>query len=176
MDLLFTRNQEDTIFRAVSLCLISAVAEGRLIKRELSVENIKELLIKFNIEKDVTLNEEKYLMDEETTKEENEKFIWKYECVYLLLWALWYIENLEEPKDICDTGKVTAIILGNWVDNFVKNANLRSIEEIVWTYEKYLGYLNDDSLNLDVTKERLYTLSRLVAKDNLSWDKIETII
>jgi hypothetical protein len=115
-------------------------------------------------------------MNEETTKEENEKFIWKYECVYLLLWALWYIENLEEPKDICDTGKVTAMILGNWVDNFVKNANLRSIEEIVWTYEKYLGYLNDDSLNLDVTKERLYTLSRLVAKDNLSWDQIETII
>jgi hypothetical protein len=88
MDLLFTRNQEDTIFRAVSLCLISAVAEGRLIKRELSIENIKELLIKFNIEKDITLNEEKYLMNEETTKEENEKFIWKYECVYLLLWAL----------------------------------------------------------------------------------------
>lgn len=175
MDLLFTRNQEDTIFRAVSLCLISAVAEGRLIKRELSVENIKELLKKFNIEKDITINEEKYLMNENASKGENEKFIWKYESVYLLLWALWYIEELEEPKDICDTGKVTGLILWNWVDKFVENANLRSIEEIVWTYEKYLGYINDESLNLDVAKERLYTLTRLVAKDNLSWDQIETI-
>lgn len=173
MDLLFTRNQEDTIFRAVSLCLVSAVAEWRLIKRELTVDNIKELLTKFNIQNDITKKEEIFLMNANSTKEECEKYIWKYEAVLPLLWALGFIKELDKPTNICDTWLVTGLILGKWVDVFTENAKLRTIDEIHWEYQNYLGYLNDNSLNLDVVKERLHALAWLTAKDNLAWDELE---
>ena len=116
---------------------------------------------------------------------------WKYEAVWVLLWALGIVEELSFPNEICDCDLIMDT-MGEFegLDDFMAHTTLRPIEEILqaldlhyryhWTTVNARIYGSDlAGLDEDIVMERRAGLEWLCCKgqenDNLTdsdnaWD------
>ena len=116
---------------------------------------------------------------------------WKYEAVWVLLWALGVVEELSFPNEICDCNLVMGTMRRfKGLEDFMANTTLRPIEEILqaldlhyryhWTTVNARIYGSDlAGLDEDIVMERRAGLEWLCCKgeenDNLTdtynaWD------
>ena len=119
---------------------------------------------------------------------------WKYESLWVLLWALGIVEELSFPNEICDCDLIMDT-MGEFegLDDFMAHTTLRPIEEILqaldlhyryhWTTVNARIYRSDlAGLDEDIVMERRAGLEWLCCKgqenDNLTdsdnaWDHPE---
>ena len=122
--------------------------------------------------------------------EENDlgKFGWRYECCYVLMWALGFLGELAFPDQLCDVSALGKII---WrqdsLARFLKKAKPRSKDEILDAADLILRYdwacvdarlkgrQSPAGLNGEVVMEWHYAFNWLAgANGNADWDDIQT--
>ncbi|AGY58898.1 DUF4272 domain-containing protein [Gloeobacter kilaueensis] len=179
--------------RTVRLQPASAVAERSLVLFGVAAraEGLEqEAAIRFLEERRLwgaaTREEQIFLLDPEPAEQDVLQFIWRYESLWVLLWALGYVEELALPRAICDIAAIVGLITSVSVDPFVDFALLRPLSDILdqadLTYRyhwaaldaRLRGYEPPAGLDTSIVYERHYTFNWLTRRHDQEWDDIST--
>lgn len=80
----------------------------------------------------VSAEEKRFLHDDEPDAEECRRREWRLESIWVLLWALGYLDELDWPSEMCDVPKLAKILEPEESNpNFIAGARLRSAAEIL---------------------------------------------
>ncbi len=183
-----------------TLVLWAVALRGEGIPKEEALELIEQQ----NLWDSVSPEEKRFLQDDDPDSHECQKFVWRLESIWVLLWALGYIEELEWPSGMCDVPKLAEILNPHESDpEFITHAKLRNEAEILDEQDLIMrihwavrdAYLNQGGMipdNLDwskdynlirvsmspavgVVEQRHHTLNWLVRfLDPKNWDEVDT--
>lgn len=150
------------------------------------------LIVQLDLWPSVSPDEKRFLEDDDPDEELSRKMVWRHECVWVLMWALGYIDELDWPSGMCDVPRLVKLIEPFEADeNFIKNAKLRDTSEILdardltmrihwairdahlnhggmisadldWSSEDYDGIHVQQSPAVGVVEQRHHTLNWLV--------------
>lgn len=181
------RTVEEIAGRATALLAVSVVGES-LCNGDSYIEAnhyVNILEERFGAYDYLSLLENAFLENENSTEVERVQMSWRYECCAVMLWALGY-SDLPYPNKICDVSEVTKIILNQ--PNFaalVRDSKPLAFETILDQADLTLRYnwacvdsrynQKDVPADLDcgVVVERLQALNWLIgAHDRADWDQI----
>lgn len=177
-DELYLRAPRDVSRRAMALMVVAMRGEGLEQDKALGILKDQKLL-------DVLSPKEKaYLDNKSPTKQDNIQMCWRYECLWVLLWSLGYVEKLEMPGSPCDAAKTVKIIRDNLAKGFIENAKLRPASEILdaadLVYRCHWAVVNarqkkqpvPQGLDAGVAAEWHYALNWLIRYMNQDWDDV----
>ncbi|WP_438350503.1 DUF4272 domain-containing protein [Paenibacillus sp. FA6] len=175
--------------RSVALCIVAL--KGECICTNESVEETKSLVERviqqYGATEFFSPAEKAFIEDDEAEEEEGATFSWCYEGLLTMLWALGYVDELEDPVGLCDVPKVVSLL--NQFDSyegFMTNAQLRSKVEILdaadliyryhWVCVDSRIHSRETPSQLDhgVVYERHRALNWLIRDMDQEWDKVKT--
>ena len=173
------RSLEEIAQRAMALCVVAVKGEG------LEQERVLEIIEKYKLTNAFTPKEREFIFKDEFTEHDRIQFTWQYECYWVLLWALSYIEELSRPDEICDVPRAVEMMIHRTADEFIRDAKLRNASEILYATDliyryawacddaRVNGRIIPDWLECGVVLERHRTLNWLVGHgDNAEWDDV----
>ncbi len=139
------RTREEIAGRAAALMIVALFSEYILAEHK-SISEAKDFvqpIIDIYHANDFFSEKEKmYLENDNSTREEQIQFLWQYEPLMVILWALGYENELFFPDKICDVGALVRTMREhNSIDALVKDANPRSADELL--YEADMIYCLD---------------------------------
>jgi hypothetical protein len=164
----------------MTLCLVAVRAEG------IPQEQFTGLLTQYGLEAELTPAERAFVNSPSPTEQEVVNFTWRYESYSALLWALSYVEHLSPPEKICDVPHVVTILRDRTAEQFIEQAHMRSLTEILdqadliyryhWavTDARLKGQASVAGLNPGVVYERHYALNWLIRHEDAEWDDVST--
>ncbi len=174
------RTTEQVATRALALCIVAVKGEG------LDQEAIEQLIIEYKLESAFTPREREFIENPNPTQHDRVQFAWRYECYWVMLWALGFVDTLERPDKICDVRRAVGVLVEHGRDGFLEKAALRSQREILDATDliyRYHWAVVDARINnreapagLDggVVMERHHALNWLIGYLNKDWDNIST--
>ncbi len=174
------RTTEQVATRAMALCIVALKGEG------LEQEIIDTLIVEYKLASEFTPKEKEFINNPNPTQHDRVQFAWRYECYWVMLWALGYVDTLERPDKICDVQLAVSFLRENGRDGFLKQASLRSQGEILDAVDLIYRYHwaiidariddRDAPAGLDggVVMERHYALNWLMGYMDQEWDDIST--
>ncbi len=154
--------------------------------------------------KSVSPSEKAFLENENPSPGECQSLVWRLESIWVLMWALGHIEQLDWPSGMCDVPKLAGLVSPHEEDaEFITSARLRPAAQILDAQDLIMrihwairdAYLNqggmlpegldwsqdDDwvpatlSAEVGVVEQRHHTLNWLVNfLDPESWDNVDT--
>lgn len=184
--------------RALILWAVELRAEG------LAKEEARRIIDNLSLWDSVSPEEKRFLEEDNPDPDEARRLVWRLESLWVMMWALGYIDELTWPENMCDVEALVDIIEPNETNpDFIAGAKLRSKEEILdaqdltmrihWAIrDTYLSGETSIPANLDwsegspripieesaavgVVAERHYALNWLVNfLDPESWDAVDT--
>jgi hypothetical protein len=113
-------------------------------------------------------------------------FVWRYEALALLQWALGLTETLPYPTSICDVPATAQLAIDSNNEEFIRSARLRPVDEVLdaldlhfrlnWAVTQARTEQKSPPGTLDggVVYERHRALNWLVRFENKDWDDVET--
>jgi hypothetical protein len=170
------RSAEDVAKRAVGLCAVALRGEGLKQKEVINLLNGKDVWAS------ATSEEKKFLLKKKPAGQEMINFKWRYESLWVLLWALGRAEDLGAPTSICDVERAVRMVLDIPSEEFIQRAKRRPISEILdeadliymydWAVVDARSKGEDPPGNLDpgVVYERHYALNWLIGYMDQEWD------
>lgn len=174
------RTKEDIANRAMALLVVAVKAEG------LEQEIVDNLVKGYQLENVLSPNEIKFINDKSPSDHDKTQFIWRYEAAWVLLWSLDFVEELPYPNSICDVPAAVTFMQERNKEQFIKDANLRPITEIlneadlIYRYHwavvdaRVNGNVTPSEIDSSVVLERHYTLNWLIGYMDQEWDDIST--
>lgn len=174
------RTKKEICDRAICLSLVAAYAEG------LDKGTLTKVISNYHITDKFTKEENAFIALDNFDNNTKAKFLWRYEALWTLLWALSYIDNLEMPTDICDVPFAVKTIVDRGREKFTEEAIVRSKKEILdqsdlifrihWatTEARVKGMEMPADMNNDTVYERHYALNWLINYMDQEWDEIST--
>jgi hypothetical protein len=174
------RTTEEVAMRAMALCIVAAKADG------LEQEVVDRVVKEFELESAFTPKEKGFIDEPEPSRHDCVQFVWRYECYWVMLWALGFIDELDRPDHGCDAKHAVSVLLDNGRDGFLKKAKLRPQSELLdaadLIYRYHWAVVDARIENLeapaelsaDVVVERHYALNWLIGYMNQEWDDIST--
>lgn len=175
------RHVEEIAWRAIALCIVAVKGEG------LEQDEVLKFIEEYKAEDSFTPKEKEFIYNENPSEKEFVRFSWRYECLWVLLWALSYIEEMERPDHICDVPQSVRIIVESQnAETFIKNAKLQNIGEIldavdlIYRYDwacvdaRIKGNPAPAGLESGVVMERHHALNWLVGYLDQDWDNVST--
>lgn len=174
------RSTEELAHRTIAVVIAAVKGEG------LDQATVDSLVKKYGAEKFFSPEEAKFIKDPAPSQEDRIKFSWRYECAWVLLWALGYVDTLAKPENICDVTKLVGILRDRSTEQFVQDAKLRSLDEILdqadliyrynWaaTDARIKSKPAPANLEAGVVQERHYVLNWLIGYMDQEWDDIST--
>jgi hypothetical protein len=174
------RPDEDVAIRALALSVVAVKAES------LDQALMEELIARFRLAGAFTLEEQAFIANPQPSTRERNKFGWRYECLWVLLWALGFAEKLGRPDHIMDASQGVGIIKRLGRDGFLAQARLRPAAELLDAADLIYRYdwavvnarLKRRSppagLNPDVVVEWHYALNWLIGYRGQEWDEVST--
>ncbi len=174
------RTKEEIANRALALLTVSLKAEG------LEQDIVDSIIKDYDLKKFLTPKESIFINAPNPSQHDKIQFIWRYESAHTLLWSIGYIHELSPPTTICDVPAVVSFMRDRTKEQFIKNAKLRSISDILnendliyryhWAVvESRVNGLNIPSeINPSIVMERHYALNWLIGYMNQAWDDIST--
>ena len=174
------RSAEDIAKRAIALLAVAAREKGMEQQKAIDILTEREAW------ESTTPREREFLLKKDPTKQEMINFTWRFEGLWVLLWALGYVEELGIPTSICDVPLAAGLVLETPSEKFIGQAKSRSRSEILdeadliyradWAVVN--ARLNGDempgNLNPGVVYERHYALNWLIGYLDQEWDDITT--
>ena len=184
--------------RAMVLWAVGLRAEG------VSQDECLGIVQQLDLWKSISPSEKVFLENKNPSDDECRQLVWRLESIWVLMWALGYIEQLDWPGGMCNVPKLTGLIGPHEADTeFITSARLRPASQILdaqdlimrihWAIrDAYLhqggmlplglDWSQDDSWNpvtlsveVLVVEQRHHTLNWLVKFLNPeSWDDVET--
>lgn len=174
------RNDLEVALRAMALCAVALKGEG------LESSRVDKIVQKFAIESALTPRERQFISDPNPSIDDRTQFIWRYECYWVMLWALRFVDELDRPEHICNVHQAVAILHEVGREGFSKKASLRPQAEIldeadlVYRYHwavvdaRINGRAAPAGLDGGVVMERHYALNWLIGYMDQAWDDIST--
>jgi hypothetical protein len=174
------RSAEDMAKRAIGLCAVALRGEGLKQQEVISLLSGKDVLAS------ATTEEKKFLLKKRPTKQEMINFKWRYESLWVLLWALGHVENLGAPTSICDVQSAVRMVLDIPSEDFIQLAKSRPISEIldeadlIYRYDwgvvdaRIKGENPPGNLHPGVVYERHYALNWPIGYMDQEWDDVAT--
>ncbi|HEY6246011.1 MAG TPA: DUF4272 domain-containing protein [Pyrinomonadaceae bacterium] len=174
------RTAEEVSWRAMALCLVASKGEG------LEQERVRRIIDQYGLEQTLTTKERKFIFDDAPSDSDRTKYVWRYECYWVLLWALGYIKDLGRPDHVCDAASAVKVMKERSAQEFIEAAQLRGHNEILDATDLIYRYdwacvdarlKSEDppaGLNSGVVWERHYALNWLVGYMDQEWDDVST--
>ncbi|QDU94683.1 DUF4272 domain-containing protein [Lignipirellula cremea] len=192
------QSPQDVARRTLVLWAVELRAEG------ISQEEAIELIEGLELWDSVSPEEKRFLQDDDPDPTESQELVWRLESIWVLLWALGYVEELNWPSGMCDVPRLVEILKPNESNPaFITDAKLRSKAEILdaqdlimrihWAIRdahlNHGGIIPDDldwsqdynavsvtmSAAVGVVDQRHYTLNWLVKfLKPKDWDHVDT--
>ena len=174
------RTTEQVAQRAIALCIVAAKGEG------LEQEMIDQLVKEYQLASVFTPKESEFIRNPKPTQHDRVQFTWRYECCWVMLWALGFVDELKPPNSICDVVAAVTIVRDNGRKGFLEKAELRSQAEILdaadliyryhWAVRDAQINNRETTVNLDsgVVLERHYALNWLIGYMDQEWDDVTT--
>lgn len=181
------RSKDEIVQRAIALCLIAVYAGGIAENGQLKEERefIEGIIEQFGAAEFFTEKERDFLNDPQPDRTDMIQMVWMYECYWVLLWALGYVDELHFPDEICDVNTaIDALRSAGDYDTFYSNAVVRSKQEILDQADLIYRYdwacvdarINNrvvaGGLNDEVVVERHRALNWLVRYMEDDWDHV----
>jgi hypothetical protein len=175
-----SRTKEEIAHRAIAVCITAVKGEG------LDQASVDRLVKKFGAEKFFSPKEAAFVKDPKPSEQERIQFSWRYECLWVLLWSLGYVEQLDRPAGVCDVPKAVTFLRDRDTAQFIKDAKLRPLSEILdqadliyryhWAVVEARVKKREAPGKLDggVAQERHYVLNWLIGYMGQDWDEIST--
>ena len=173
------RTNKELIDRAYALLVIAAKGEG--VEQEHLIKTVEAKQI------DGFSPYETFIYDTATLSDQERAYAtWRYESLYVVLWALGITEELKYPDEICDVSAIVSAIFQPSREDFEKMVKLKSpfeiLDELDKTYRmnwacvdaRINGNEVTGGLNSSVVYERHYALNWLTHHQNQDWDAIQT--
>lgn len=174
------RTTEEIAHRTIAVVISAVKGEG------LDQATIDSLVKKYGAEKFFSPEELAFIKDASPSEPDRIKFAWRYECAWVLLWSLGYVETLTKPEGICDVPKLVGILKDRDTAQFIKDAKLRPFDQILdeadliyryhWatTNARIKNQPAPAKLEGGVVQERHYVLNWIVGYMEQEWDDITT--
>jgi len=174
------RPKEEIAYRALSLLTVALKGEG------LEQNRVDSLIHKHGLDSHLTSNELAFISNPNPGERDRIQFAWRYECAWVLLWALGYIEELDRPDQVCDVACAVGFMAERTTSEFLSGANQRPIDEIldatdlIYRYHwavvsaRMKGQPPPTELDGGVVQERHYALNWLIRYMDSEWDDIST--
>ncbi len=124
------RSLEEIFKRAAALLAVSTYSEGRLgekLTHEEATAFIKPIIEFFHAEDSFSPNEQEYLNNPHNTQEDQIQFVWQYEALWVMEWALGFHDELFWPDHICDASRTVKVIK----NSLLSDAKMRDRKEIL---------------------------------------------
>jgi acetolactate synthase small subunit len=173
------RTEKELIDRAYALLVIAAKGEG--VEQEHLIKIVEAKRI------DSFSPYETFIYDAATLSDQERAYAtWRYESLYVVLWALGITEELKYPDEICDVSAIVSAIFQPSRENFEKMVKLKSpfeiLDELDKTYRmnwacvdaRISGNEVAGGINSSVVYERHYALNWLTNHQNQDWDAVQT--
>ena len=120
------QSPQDVARRTLVLWAVELRAEG--IPQEEAIELIEGL----DLWDSVSPEEKRFLQEDDPAPAESQQLVWRLESIWVLLWALGHIEDLDWPSGMCDVPKLVEILKPHESNpTFIADAKLRSKAEIL---------------------------------------------
>ncbi len=173
------RDASEVAQRASALFTIAMRAEALAGKKDLSVTQLKEMRpLSFQY---LTPLEKDFLDADSPEEQLIINAAWRYEALYLLLWALQLRDDLPFPSQTCDVPWVGQTLFPLDEQQFIDNATLRPtselLEQLDLHYRLHWASRNGaQDLSNGVVMERHHALNWLLEFENVGveWDDVET--
>jgi|SRR5688572_22420261 len=175
------RSLEEVAWRAMALNLVAVKGEG------LDQKRVLQIVEQYSLRSAFTPKEKEFIFNDYPSEQDRIQFSWRYEAYWILLWALNYIEDLGRPDEVCDVPRAVSVMVDRDADEFIRDAKLRRLEEIldatdlIYRYHwacrdaSLNGRTSPARLNPSVVLERHHALNWLVGYgDNADWDDVTT--
>ncbi len=181
-------SKEEVAKRAIALAIISTYAADLANKtpKEKCKELLDSLTDRFSAEGFFTEEEKEFITgdpDEITIIQ----FAWKYECLWVLLWALGFIKELGYPDKICDVSEAVSCLKDEHsFESFLSKSNLIPASQIldqadlIYRYDwacvdaRVKNSPPPGGLDSGVVLERHRALNWLISYMNFEWDDVRT--
>ena len=174
------RSKEEIINRVIPLTIVSAKAMGA------PSAKIEEFIERYDANELFTAKERVFILEKVPNHNELIKYSWTPECIWVLLWSLNLISEIDAPADMCNADFIFETVLRNSKQELLDKSTIKSVSEILdkldfiyrahWAIRE--AQLNHSkiplALNADVVYERHYTLNWLVNFMEQEWDEVET--
>ena len=175
---LLLRGRDEVIERARALLLVALRAESVASGEAMAVET---LLSKMPLADDaLSPKEQAFLSQEMPTQQDCAQFIWRYEALLVLEWALGLVDELPYPAAPAEAAPIVATLIE------MRAPELRPARELLdaldltyrlnWHVRQTRLKKQGDlvSLDADVVMERHHTLNWLVRFQHAPWDEVDT--
>ncbi len=177
------RPAADVARRALSLFAVALRAESLASDKEISSDEIRD---RFPLAFESFSPVEAEFMN--TAQPEQQAIIdhaWRYECLFVLQWALKHFDELHFPSKICDVPQVARDILDRQASEMIQQATLRPASEILdavdlhfrlhWAARQAQQQQKPAPADLDIgiIQERRYALNWLTHFENADWDDVD---
>ena len=174
------RSTQEVAYRTLALLAVALKGEG------LEQELVEMLVGRYDLARYFTPKEAVFIRSVAPSQSDRIQFLWRYEAAWVLLWALGYLEELGKPSTICDVPKAVTIMHERTAAQFVADAKLRSLEEVLDEADLVYRYdwavvdarVNDKpspaGLDPSVVHERHYALNWLIGYMDQDWDDVST--
>ena len=179
--------------RAMALFVVALRAES-LMNPELAVAELREKRpLAFRA---LTPKECAFVNDEKPGQEKITNFVWRYEALWILAWALGLVDVLCYPSETCDVDFLSKTFLAADEEALVKQAKLLPTETLLDALDLHFrlnwlarqrqggklgdsdkppaGEMGGSDLDPGVVLERYYALNWLVQHEGAEWDEVKT--
>jgi Domain of unknown function (DUF4272) len=174
--------------RALALFVVALRAES-LMSPELAVAELREKRpLAF---RSLTPKECLFVNDEKPDQEQITNFVWRYEALWILAWALGLVEVLCYPSETCDLDFLSKTFLATDEEALVKKSKLLPTETLLDALDLHFrlhwvirqrqqdgkppdGERGGSDLNPGVVLERHHALNWLVQHEGAEWDDVQT--
>jgi hypothetical protein len=191
------RDSADVVKRSLVLYAVVLKAE------DVSHQEMLGLMNEANLWSAASPSEKRFFHRDRPDPEECRSMEWRLECIWVLLWALGYIQELAWPSAMCNGKELVRILKPHEANplKFIATAELRSKQEIMdaadlimrihWAIRdayinnrpipSRLDWSNNDEMlpanqcaATGVVEERHRTLNWLIRFGNADWDEVDT--
>lgn len=181
---LHLRPPEDVLRRMLALFVVAIRAESVTGDTPITAADLRERFPPaFAALSDA---ERAFLAQENPTHEESTQFLWRYEAILVLQWALGLQDALPFPDAICDVSSISRTAIERGTEGLRKQPVMRSAAEILdaldlhyrmhWATRQAIlkKYAAPAALNDGVLQERHHALNWLVRFEDRDWDDVDT--
>ena len=165
-----TRTMEDVAKRAVALCLVAMYADdlrqhSSLKKSRMFIAVVSEM---FSATEFLSPSEKAFIMNDSPDSNTVIGFVWMYECLNIMMYALSYHDHPGEPESFCDIDALITIInQKHSFETFLADAKLRSPDEIEAMAEQYAHLTEKVEGNPEIVTARRRALNWLTGVEEI---------
>ncbi len=117
------RETREVAERAFALCIVATKGEGA------PQPMINQIIDHYRPA--FSPAEQSFIDDPDPSEHTRIQFCWQYECYWVMLWALGFVEELGYPNTVCDVPRAVTLMRDLGRDGFISAASLRSQNQIL---------------------------------------------